>query len=334
MRALVFKKGLHYQVDYPIPQPQYDEALIKVTHAGICNTDLEITKGYMGVEGIPGHEFVGIVEGCNEKDLRGRRVVGEINIGCGRCSYCKNQMQNHCHNRSVLGILNKDGAFAEYITLPVRNLHLLTDSISNEEAVFIEPLSAAFEITQQVDIMPYNKVCVLGDGKLGLLVGQVLFLTGCELIVVGKHDEKLSILKKRGIKTKLISSFNENNPPAPPLEKGGAGGFSKEFDIVVDCTGSPSGIETALKIVRPKGKIIIKTTIAKKTRVDLSRIVVNEITLIGSRCGPFPQAIKAIESKKIDIHPLISKIFPLENGIKAFKYASGKNVLKVILRID
>lgn len=205
-------------------------------------------------------------------------------------------MQNHCPNRSVLGILNKDGVFAKYITLPTKNLYVLPDSVSDEEAVFVEPLAAAFEIIQQVDIMPYSKVCVLGDGKLGLLVGQVLATKGCDLIVVGNHKEKLSILQRKGIKTALSSNFN-----------------GKEFDVVIDCTGSPYGVETAFKIIKPKG---------------------NELTIIGSRCGPFLLAINAIKTKKIDLHPLISKIFPLEEGIKALKYASRKGVLKVILKVQ
>ncbi len=316
MRALIFGNKLHYQTDYPIPQPQHDEALIRVTQAGICNTDLEITKGYMGFQGVLGHEFVGVVERCNEKGLVGKRVVGEINLGCGACSYCQKQMQTHCPSRSVLGILNKDGVFAEYITLPVRNLHLVPDSISDEEAVLVEPLAAAFEITRQVDIKPHDKVCVLGDGKLGILVGQVLSITGCNLVVAGNHKKKLSILQGRGIETKVRSTFKE-----------------REFDLVIDCTGSPSGVETALKIVRPGGRIIIKTTIAKREIVDLNRVVVNELTLIGSRCGPFPPAIKAIETGEVDLYPLISSRFSLEDGIKAFKYAFRKDVLKVILKI-
>ncbi|MCK5511784.1 MAG: alcohol dehydrogenase catalytic domain-containing protein [Thermodesulfovibrionia bacterium] len=317
MRALVFhKKRLKYISDYPLPRRGRNEALIKVTHAGICNTDIEITRGYIKFEGVPGHEFVGIVERCSQKNLIGKRVVGEINITCGHCSFCKEQMQNHCPDRSVLGIFNKDGVFAEYITLPVRNLHLLPDSISSEEAVFIEPLAAVFEITRQVEIMPYHKVCVLGDGKLGLLAGQVISLKGCDLMVVGRHKDKLSLLKKRGIKTELCSQFNK-----------------KGFDIVVDCTGSPTGIETALQIVRPGGKVIVKTTTARKTEVDLNAIVVNELTLIGSRCGPFPWAIKAMERGNIDIKPFISKRFSLQDGVKAFKYTSKRNVLKVLLAI-
>ncbi len=317
MRALVFRGGkLRFQTRYPLPHAGYDEALIKITHAGICNTDIEIVKGYMGFRGVPGHEFVGVVERYRKKDMIGKRAVGEINIGCGTCVYCRNRLQNHCLSRSVMGILNKDGVFAEYAVLPVRNLYLLPDSVSDEEAVFVEPLAAAFEINQQVDIMPYNRVCVLGDGKLGLLVGQVMSLTGCNLVVVGKHREKLSIIKKKGIKTKLSSTFKE-----------------KGFDAVIDCTGSPAGIAAALKIVKPKGKIIIKTTTAKKRPVDLNRIVVDEITLIGSRCGPFPLAIKAIQTGEVDVYPLISRIFSLEDGIKAFKYAAKRGVLKVILRM-
>jgi threonine dehydrogenase-like Zn-dependent dehydrogenase len=316
MRALVFKEKLLYQTDYPTPQPRNDEALIKVTHAGICNTDLEIIKGYMSFQGVLGHEFVGVVISCREKGLEGKRVVGEINIGCGSCFYCQSQMQNHCPNRSVLGILNKDGVFAEYITLPVRNLHVVPDSVSDEEAVFVEPLAAAFEILRQVDIKPSDRVCILGDGKLGLLVGQVISTTKCNLIVVGNHEEKLSILKRRGINTQLSSSFKQ-----------------REFDIVIDCTGSPYGVESALKIIKPRGKVIIKTTTAKKESIDLNQVVVNELTLIGSRCGPFPTAMRAIETKAVELYPLISGHFPLENGIEAIKHAAKKEVLKIILKM-
>ena len=315
MRALVFNGNLKYITDYPIPRPENNEALIRITCAGICNTDIEITRGYMGFKGIPGHEFVGIVEKCKKKDLVGKRVVGEINIGCGNCLYCRNQLQNHCPGRSVPGILNRNGVFAEYTALPVKNLHKVPDSISDEEAVFVEPLAAAYEILEQVNISSSDKVSVLGDGKLGLLVAQVIATTGSNPVVVGRHPEKLSILDKSGIKTELSADFKERG-----------------FDIVIDCTGSPSGMETALQIVKPRGKIVLKTTIAKRGRIDLNQIVINEISLIGSRCGPFPAAIKAIKSKKIDLYPLISKVFSLEEGIKAFQYAS-KKALKVILRV-
>ncbi|MBI4681605.1 MAG: alcohol dehydrogenase catalytic domain-containing protein [Nitrospirae bacterium] len=317
MRALVFNKKLEYVTDYPVPEPKENEALIRITHAGICNTDIEITRGYMDFKGVLGHEFTGIVEKCSNNKLIGKRVAGEINLGCGKCLYCRNQMQNHCPGRSVLGILNKDGVFADYITLPVGNLHEIPKSISEEEAVFIEPLAAAYEIIKQINISSSDKVCVLGDGKLGLLVSQALATTGSKLTAVGKHREKLSILDKTGIKTILKAKFRE-----------------RDFDMVVDCTGSPSGIKTALKIVRPGGKIVLKTTIAEKSQIDLNQFVINEISLIGSRCGPFPDAIKAIKSGKIDLYPLISDVFSIEDGKKAFKQAAKKNALKVILKIN
>jgi len=315
MRALVFKEKLLYHADYPVPKPKENEALVKVKYAGICNTDLEIVKGYMGFKGILGHEFVGIVEDCKEKELKGKRVVGEINIGCGKCYYCQQQMQNHCPDRSVLGILNKDGVFAEYVTLPIKNLHEVPASISDEEAVFIEPLAAALEILEQIEIKPSYRVCVLGDGKLGLLVSQVLYMTCCDLVVIGHHEKKLSILEKRGITTRL----------SPPKEE--------RFDLVIDCTGSPSGINIAFQVVKPKGRIVIKTTTAERRPLDLNRIVINELMVIGSRCGPFPKAIKMIESHMIELLSLISAYFPLEDGIKAFQYASKKEILKTILRI-
>ncbi|MBI5038694.1 MAG: alcohol dehydrogenase catalytic domain-containing protein [Nitrospirae bacterium] len=316
MRALVFKDGLSYRDDYPVPVPSANEALIRVRCAGICNTDVEILKGYMGFSGIPGHEFAGIVEESPDQGLIGRRVVGEINIGCGVCPYCQSGLKNHCPNRSVLGILNKNGAFADYLTLPVSNLHIIPDSITDEEAVFAEPLAAAFEIMEQVAIRPDDKVCVLGDGKLGLLIAQVLSLSRCEMIVAGRHRDKLSILEKRGIRTM----------PGPlPQEK--------IFDIVVDATGSSAGLETAVSIVRPRGKIVIKTTVAERGAVDLNRVVIDELTLIGSRCGPFPPALKALETKRVDVTPLISKIFAIEEGIEAFQYADRKGVLKVLLKI-
>ncbi len=317
MRALVFDKELKYSEDLPVPRPRNDEALIRVMCAGICNTDIEIIKGYMGLKGIPGHEFVGVVEECASKEMVGKRVVGEINIGCGQCNYCRSGVQNHCHERSVLGILNKEGAFADYITLPIDNIHVLPDSVSDEEAVFVEPLAAGFEILQQVDIVPSDRVCVLGDGKLGLLIAQVLSMTGCDLTVVGKHRSKLLVLGELGIKTELSSEFT-----------------GKDMDMVVECSGSESGMAMALKTVRPRGKVIIKTTIAERGHIDLNLVVINELSLIGSRCGPFPDAINAIESGKVKLYPLITAEYSIEEGIKAFEHASQKGVLKVILKLD
>ena len=243
----------------------------------------------MNFRGVPGHEFVGVVERCGNKAVEGKRVVGEINLGCGNCLYCKSGLRNHCPNRSVLGILGKDGAFADYVTLPTGNLHLVPDSVSDEEAVFVEPLAAAFEILEQVGIGTEDRVCVLGDGKLGLLAAQVVSLTGCPLVVGGRHKEKLSILERRGIETRLSSDITER---------------------VFDCTGSPSGVESAMKLVRPRGTIVLKTTVAKRDSIDMNVIVIDEITLVGSRCGPFEPAIHALKMKTIDVLPLISRTFP------------------------
>jgi threonine dehydrogenase-like Zn-dependent dehydrogenase len=316
MRALIYNGELQYRTDYPAPRPDKNEALIRVTHAGICNTDIEITKGYMGFNGILGHEFVGVVEECEDKKLVGERVTGEINIGCGICTFCNNHMHNHCAKRSVLGILNKDGVFAEYTALPVRNIHRIPESVSDEEAVFIEPLAAAFEILEQIDVSSSDRVCVLGDGKMGLLVGQVLSTTGCNLTVVGKHREKLSILEELDIKTALVFNFK-----------------GKDYDIVVDCTGSQSGMERALGLVKPRGKIVIKTTVAKRGHFNLNGVVINEISLIGSRCGPFRPAIDAIDSREIDLYSLISDTFEMKDGLTAFQHAKRKGVLKIILKI-
>jgi threonine dehydrogenase-like Zn-dependent dehydrogenase len=317
MKALVFNGDLRYVPDHPVPRQTDNDALVRVRIAGICNTDLEIIKGYMGFTGIPGHEFAGMVEESPDPALKGARVVGEINAGCGKCPFCEGGMQNHCRQRNVLGILGRNGAFAEYLTLPVRNLHRLPDSVSDEEAVFVEPLAAAFEITEQIKIDADDRVCVLGDGKLGLLVAQVLAATGCDLVVVGHHREKLSVLEESGIRTRLRASFR-----------------GQEYDIVVDCTGSRSGVETAMEIVRPRGTIIMKTTVAKRGGIDLNRMVVNEITVMGSRCGPFEPAIKAIASRQIDLLPLITGIYSIEDGLTAFKRAAMKDSIKVLLRMD
>lgn len=321
MRALLFGKGsLKFRGDYPAPEfdpvRSPDVALVRVLCAGVCATDLEISKGYMGFEGVLGHEFSGVVEECGDDRMEGRRVTGEINLWCGKCAFCKGGMKNHCPQRSVLGILGKDGAFADYLTLPVRNLHPLPDSITDEEGVFVEPLAAAFQITAQLDIRPHERIAVLGDGRLGQLCAQVLSLTECDLTVIGNHPEKLALLKARGIKTAI-----------------GTDGLAKGFDMAVDCTGSPDGFNAALGLVRPGGVVVLKTTVADRTVADLNRVVIDEITVIGSRCGPFIPAIEALSEKRVDVAPLISKIFPLEQGVEALEYAARKGVLKVVLRV-
>ncbi len=317
MQAIFFDGRLSVRDDYPEPRARKGEALIRVILAGICSTDLEIVKGYMDFRGVPGHEFVGMVEECATSGLVGRRVVGEINIGCGRCMYCERGMKNHCPYRSVLGILKKDGAFAEYLSLPEENLHVVDESITDEEAVFTEPLASAFEITEQVNISPDDRVCVLGDGRLGLVVSQVLALRGCRLTVVGKHPEKLSILKRRDINTVCIHDLNEG-----------------DFDCVVDATGSPDGIGMAIGLVRARGKVVVKTTIREKRWFDVNRVVVDEIEVIGSRCGPFEPALNALRKGLVDVRSMVTDEFPLKRGDEAFHRAGRGDALKVLLRMD
>ena len=340
MRALLFQKRLKYRKDYPIPQRAEGEALIRVLQAGICNTDIEIVKGYMPFQGVLGHEFVGVVEGAGDKTWIGKRVVGEINCPCRQCEYCRQGLGNHCPNRKVLGILGKDGAFADYLTLPMANLHELPASISNLQAVFVEPIAAAFRILEQVDIGPKDKVAVLGDGKLGLLVAQVIASTGCELTAIGRHPEKLEILAspeperfRARKKIKLVLSKAEGTVLA--MNQNGswlAGeGLPSGFDLCIDCTGSPKGLELALGLVRPMGKIVLKSTFAVGERLNLSQLVVNEVVLLGSRCGPFKKAIKALREGAVEVDNMVAKVYDLEEAVKAFGLASKKGVLKVVL---
>lgn len=317
MKAIISDNGLRMDLEYPCPRPGPGEALIKVTLAGVCATDLEIARGYMGFKGVPGHEFVGVIEKCADERLSGKRVVGEINIGCGRCEYCSHKVENHCPSRKVLGILGKDGAFAEYITLPFRNLHPLPDSITDEAAVFVEPLAAAYEILEQVRVSEDTRACVLGDGRLGFLAAQVMAATECSLLVIGRHEEKLSVLKARGIPCRTSPE-----------------GLHKQFDLVVDCTGSGDGLSTALDLVRPQGTVILKTTVAQRNGADLNRVVIDEITLLGSRCGPFQPALLSLEENRIDVRPLVSKVFSMDEGLKAIEYASRKGVLKVLISME
>lgn len=317
MKALVFDRELNFVENYPKPIPNKGEALIKVTHAGICNTDVEITKGYMGFTGVCGHEFLGIVEDVNadDKTLVGKRVTGEINLGCEHCPDCYNNMQRHCQNRQTLGIFRKDGTFAEYITLPLENVIEIPNTVSDEEAILIEPLAAALEILEQIHIKPADKIAVLGDGKLGLLISLVLSTTPADLITIGKHANKLEILKKQGIKTKLLEDATE----------------SKYYDIVVDATGSENGFDKAISLVKPRGIFVLKSTVAAEKPMNLAPIVIDEITVVGSRCGQFRPALRLLEKKVLDLKPLISKTFSFDKAKEAFAYAQEKGVLKVVL---
>src|SRR6266567_4140285 len=319
MRALVYRNNtLTLEKNYPRPDLQPGEALIRVLLAGICNTDLEITRGYLAFEGVLGHEFVGIVENVHEGPgasrpiyLIGKRVVGEINAACRRsdCLYCSQNMPTHCPDRTTLGILNRDGAFAEYLTLPVENLHIVPDNVSDEEAVFVEPLASNFEILEQVHLKPTDSVVILGDGKMGQLAAQVLTLSGCEVMMVGKHEEKLALAEKRGVCTYVLddaTSFTLEN--------------RRRVDVVVECSGSAQGLEMALRLVKPRGTLILKSTVAEKTLMHLAPIVIDEIRVQGSRCGPFAPALRALSRNNVDVLPLISSTFSLAEAVEAFDH--------------
>jgi threonine dehydrogenase-like Zn-dependent dehydrogenase len=300
--------------DLPEPQPQAGEARIRVLKAGVCNTDLELLRGYYTFTGIVGHEFVGVVE--SEGEWQGKRVCGEINIACGVCRQCRAGRPTHCERRSALGIHSHHGAFANYLTLPYANLQLVPAGVTDDEAVFTEPLAAAVEILEQVHLHPTDAVVVLGDGKLGLLVAQVMATTGCNLLAIGKHREKLQILETRGIRTALITE-------APAFYA----------DVVVECTGHANGFALACQFLRPRGTLVLKSTYAGSLTVDMSRVVVDEITLIGSRCGPFAPALDLLARKRVDVTSLIQARYPLHEGVRALERAGGPGMLKVILDI-
>ena len=307
MKAVVFDKELKLVKDYEKPTPKKGEALIRVTLAGICNTDYEITKGYMGYKGILGHEAVGIVEDVNSEDksLIGKRVVSEISYGCKEpdCPYCVQKLYRHCPNRHTLGIWRKDGCFAEYFTMPVEVLFEVPDNVPDEQAVFVEPLAAACEITEQLHIKPFEKVIVLGDGKLGLITALTLNAQNIDVTLVGKHQNKLDIAKAQGVKTSLLQDF--------PIEK--------KYDVVVEATGSVSGFETSIALTKPRGVLVLKSTVATGKELNLAPIVIDEITVLGSRCGQFGPALRLLKSGKIDFTPLISARYKADDAIEAFE---------------
>jgi threonine dehydrogenase-like Zn-dependent dehydrogenase len=299
--------------DLPKPMPNHNEALIKVIMSGICNTDIELTKGYYPYTGILGHEFVGIVE-QGPANIIGKRIVGEINAVCGVCDNCLSGLKNHCSNRTVLGIVNRNGAFSEYLTLPIENLLEVPTSVSNEAATFTEPLAAALEIQQQVNICPNHKVLVIGDGKLGNLITQTLLLTGCTVWLLGHHQEKCKPLQKLGA---IIDPDIQNK--------------SHYFDIVIECTGNPEGYQFAMCAIKPKGILILKSTYAGSLDINAATLVVNEITLIGSRCGPFQPALNLLERNLINTDVLIEKKYPLNKGIEAMEHAQQRGAKKVLI---
>jgi len=317
MRALYLDKTLTLRGDYPEPEPPPGEALVRVRLAGVCNTDLELVRGYMSFRGVVGHEFVGVVERADAApEWVGRRVVGEINAACGQCETCRANRPTHCPHRTTLGIAGRDGAFAELLCLPVANLHAVPDSVPDEAAVFAEPLAAACEIAQAVHVHPTDRVAVLGDGKLGLLCAQVLQLTGCDLLVLGHHAGALEILGRRGIRTSL-----------DPGELAAQG----LFDVVVEATGTPQGFATARKLVRPRGTVVLKSTYHGAVEANLTMVVVDEVTLAGSRCGPFEPALRLLEQGLVQVTPLIQARYRLEQGLAAFERAAQRGALKVLI---
>jgi threonine dehydrogenase-like Zn-dependent dehydrogenase len=286
------------------------EALVQVILSGVCNTDLEIARGYAGFEGTLGHEFVGVCED-------GTRVVGEINAGCGHCGLCRAGDSRHCPERTVLGIVGRDGAHAELLKLPRVNLLPVPDEIPDKHAVFVEPLAAACGILERASINAESKVAVIGDGKLGLLCAQVIATTGADLTLIGKHASKLQIANRAGIGTLLADHASR---------------LGRAFDVVVEASGSPTGFGLALALLRPRGVLVLKSTFHGATEMDAARIVVDEISVVGSRCGRFPPALELLKQGKIEVENLISEEFPLAEGVRAMTRASEPGVLKVLLR--
>jgi threonine dehydrogenase-like Zn-dependent dehydrogenase len=305
-------REVEFREDQPEPEPRSHEVIVRVVRAGICETDLQLMQGYMGFAGVLGHEFVGVAE---SGPLAGKRVVGEINCSCFECETCRSGLPTHCPNRSVIGILNHDGAFAELVAVPQKNLHAVPDSMSTDVAVFVEPVAAAFQILRQQLVRPRQTVVVLGDGRLGNLCAQVLHRFGCRVTVVGKHAQKLAVLDSMDIDTVLLSDARPN----------------RDLDIVVDCTGSPAGLPTAMQFVRPWGTIILKTTVAGEQTLAMAPIVIDEVSVIGSRCGPFPDAIAALNTGQVQVEPLISARFPLRQGVEALHTTASQPVLKILL---
>ena len=315
MRALIIEGGQpEFRRGVPRPQPLDDEVSIRVLTAGVCATDLALVRGYMNFSGVPGHEFVGIAQ---EGRFKGRRVVGEINASCGTCESCLNGMDRHCSTRTVLGILGRSGAFAEEITLPESNLHPVPDGIPTDVAVFAEPLAAACQILEQIPDVRGLDVLVAGDGRLGLLCALVLHRAGAAVTVAGRHPERTSLLPSAvSLQTRLLESA-----PAP------------RFDLAVEATGSAAALPLIINHVRPRGTVVLKTTSGEATNLDLAPLVINEITVVGSRCGRFGPALRALKEGTLPVEKFIAARFPLEDGVRALEVAGQSGVLKVLLDV-
>ncbi len=318
MLAVHLENGAVDLHDDPIPRRPEGFALMRLLCGGICRTDLELQRGYYGFTGTPGHEFVGEVVEADDRDWVGRRVVGEINLACGRCAWCLRCLGRHCPNRTVLGILNYPGAFREFLTLPERNLHEVPDELPTDEAVFVEPLAAAFEILDQLELPCNAHVAVLGDGKLGLLIALVLNVYGYRVHLYGKHEGKLWIARREGVATEVVHG------PLP----------EKAYRWVVDATGSQEGLREAIRMTEPRGTVVLKSTLHGLVGVDTAPVIVNEINLLGSRCGRFEPAIDLLSRHLIPVEEMISDRMPLAEAPRAFARAAEKGVIKVLLAND
>jgi threonine dehydrogenase-like Zn-dependent dehydrogenase len=313
VRALAFDGQRAALVERPDPKPSPDEALVRVSLAGVCRTDLELVRGYLGFRGVLGHEFTGrVLDGPAE--WRDQRVVGEINFSCGRCPTCARGLRRHCPERRVMGIHQADGAFAETVLVPVENLHRVPDGVPDERAVFTEPLAAAFEVLAQVEVPAGVPALVLGDGKLGLLLAQVLHDAGARVTAVGRHREKLAVLAARGIETAACAEFRGERVP-----------------LVVEATGTLSGFRRALELVEPRGTLVLKSTVAAREPLDLAPLVIHEVTVVGSRCGPFPPALEALAAGRIDVDSLVSERIPLAHAPLALEHAARPGALKILI---
>lgn len=320
MKALRFNGTTLALADMP-PPPDKTEALVRVIKSGICTTDLEIVRGYAAFVGTIGHEFVGVVEeAADARHLVGKRVVGEINAGCGTCELCVAGDPRHCPNRTVLGIVGRDGAHAEFLRLPSQNLIVVPANVTDEQAVFAEPLAAAYGITEQVEILPETKVAVIGDGKLGLLCAMSLALESQNVMIIGKHASKIAIAEESGVEGVLLSDVTPS--------------MARQFDIVVEASGSESGFSLALDLVRPCGKIVLKSTFHGTPAWAASRVVVDEITIIGSRCGRFAPALELLAAGAINVEDLIEEEMPLSSGVAAMARAAEKGTLKMLLDVS
>jgi threonine dehydrogenase-like Zn-dependent dehydrogenase len=319
MKALRYENDLLRVAEIEPPRGE-GEALVRVALSGICNTDLEIARGYAGFQGTLGHEFVGVVEDApGAAELVGKRVVGEINAGCGRCELCVGGDARHCAARTVLGIVGRDGAHAEFLRLPVVNQHVEPDEVSDERAVFTEPLAAACGIVERVAVEPGARVAVVGDGKLGLLCAQALWaLTEADVTLIGKHDAKLEIARRWNVETVRVDQLSAAS--------------ARAFDVVVESSGAASGFDLSLSLIRPRGTLVLKSTFHGETKFNSARVVVDEIAVVGSRCGRFAPALELLKANRVDVESLISEDRPLADGIGAMRRASESGVLKVLLR--